>query len=561
MNKKKLILVILLILAFILRVYQIKTVPSSLYYDEVDYGYQARSLIETGKDYRGGLSPFYVHSFNDIRAPILAFLNVPTTLIFSSPELQVRMPNVILGTTIVLMIFLIINLWTKNLFLAFVTSLVFATNPWQIQFSRFNHEVISMAFFYLLSACFFYKWLEKKEFKNLVVSTILFSLTVYTYRTMSFYIPVTFFSLFVIYRIDLLKLGSKLLLLVFIALAIVGPFLYATTIGAPDLPRIAQLAISSDPQIPIWIKRNREVDSGDSLDATLGKSPTTASFFFHNKLFSWLDSFSNNFAYTFSTDFLITKGDYNKRHSVGQMGEIFYLDIIAFIAGLFLVFKNLKLKYNQLLLTFLFTSPLPAALTSDGAGHGARLFIFSLPLLITIGFGWYFLINLLKNISWGKLILISMGLVWALLFIFYLHRLFVHFPIESARNFGFGFKEVVLKINKEDSKYKKIVMSPTSDPPMIYYLFWSKTPPKLLQEYGTQFSEDVIKGYPLDKYKVTDLKEGFKLDSEVLYLVTPREFTKDLRKRENLPSSINLVDLVKYPDGEVAFYLLSKTKD
>src|SRR3989344_3648495 len=115
MNKKKLILVILLILAFILRVYQIKTVPSSLYYDEVDYGYQARSLIETGKDYRGGLSPFYVHSFNDIRAPILAFLNVPTTLIFSSPELQVRMPNVILGTTIVLMIFLIINLWTKNL--------------------------------------------------------------------------------------------------------------------------------------------------------------------------------------------------------------------------------------------------------------------------------------------------------------------------------------------------------------------------------------------------------------------------------------------------------------
>ena len=154
-----------------------------------------------------------------------------------------------------------------------------------------------------------------------------------------------------------------------------------------------------------------------------------------------------------------------------------------------------------------------------------------------------------------------MGLVWALLFIFYLHRLFVHFPIESARNFGFGFKEVVLKINKEDSKYKKIVMSPTSDPPMIYYLFWSKTPPKLLQEYGTQFSEDVIKGYPLDKYKVTDLKEGFKLDSEVLYLVTPREFTKDLRKRENLPSSINLVDLVKYPDGEVAFYLLSKTKD
>src|SRR5690349_4553506 len=137
---KKWALVILILAAFIIRFYKVSEVPNGLYYDELDAGYQARSLIQTGKDYRNTFSPFFVNSFLDPRPPFPIYATVLSTLIFITPELQVRMASVIVGTLNVLLVFLLIyQLWKKFL-PAFLIATVLATNPWAIQFSRFNHE-------------------------------------------------------------------------------------------------------------------------------------------------------------------------------------------------------------------------------------------------------------------------------------------------------------------------------------------------------------------------------------------------------------------------------------
>lgn len=557
MKKSKIFFIIFfLLVAFILRFYKIDQVPPSLYYDELDYGYHARSLIETGKDYRNKLSPFYVHSFNDIRAPIPAYLTAVSTLLFSQKELAVRMPSVISGVAIVLLVYLLIGLWTGNFTTAFLTSLVFATSPWQIQYSRFSHEVTPMLAIYLLALWLFFKAMKLKSFKFLLACVVLFSLDVYTYRTMSLFIPMSLIILFLIYKKELIFFGMKKLAVLFlISTSIILPFLYSTTITAPDIPRINQLAITSDPQIPIWVQRNREIDSGNIQNPTVGKEATITSFFYHNKLLSWLDSFFNNYFQTISSEFLFIKGDLNLRHSIPQMGEIFFIDILGLIFGLFYIGKRLNLKMNLWLLVWLLIAPIPASLTFDGAKHASRLFIFSAPLLIIIGIGWAQVLKVFRSFRFSRLFLLSTLTIWLLLFIFYLHNYFIHYPLQSARSFGYGFKEAMLKISQEEANYRHIRMVATKDPPLIYYLFWSNTPPRLLQENDKKLDKYQIITWPTTP---NNPQVASYLETDTLYLVTQSELSVDLREPKNIPKGVKLVDLILYPDKEIAFYLISK---
>lgn len=551
-----LLLLLLFVLAISARVYQLDQIPPSLYYDEVDYGYQARSLVETGKDYRGTLSPFYVHSFNDVRAPMPAYLTALSTLLFSQEELAVRMPSVISGTAIVFLVFMLIKLWTGDFTKAFLVSLVFATSPWQIQYSRFSHEVTPMLALYLLALWLFFKAIKLTSFKYLIVSVVLFSLDVYTYRTMSLFIPLTFFVLFLIYKKELFFYGiKKLILLILISATFILPFLYFTTISAPDVPRINQLAITSDPQVPIWVIRNREIDSGNIQNPTIGQAATATSFFYHNKIFSWLDSFVNNYFQSFSMEFLLIKGDLNLRHSIPQMGQIFFIDVIALIFGLFCIGKRLNLKMNLWLLVWLLLAPMPAALTFDGAKHASRLFIFSAPLLIIIGIGWAQILAIVKKIKFSFLILSGLIFTYLILFIFYLHNYFVHYPLQSARSFGYGFKQAMLKIKQEEAKYQHIKMVATKDPPLIYYLFWSNTPPRLLQESDKKLDKYQVISWPTTPNNPQVVSY---LETDTLYLVTQSELSADLREPKNLPKGVKLVDLILYPDKEIAFYLIIK---
>lgn len=558
---------LLLLAAFVIRIYKIDQIPAGLYIDEADYGLQARSLIETSRDYQGGRSPFWVHSFNDIRAPIPAYFVTLSTLIFETPELQVRFPSVVLGVLIVAIAFFLVRFWAKSYLAAILTAATFAFSPWQIQFSRFAHEDIFMMVFFLGALYCFFKAQEARSFRFLLAFSVLLSLTVYTYRPMSLFAPLIFFVLFVLYRREILYFGlRRVLIVISLAVFIILPFLYTTTIGAPDIPRISQLSITADPEVPIWVQRNREVDSGDFSDAQIGKKPSLTSFFFHSKPLSWLDSFANNYFQTFSTEFLFTSGDKSLRHSVGQMGHLLFIDILALVFGLFFLGGNLRQRNFQWLLLFFVLAPVPSSLTVDGAQHAARLFIFSAPLLLIVGLGWWRLYETVKDLKFRRLTLPIFIAGWLVIFVFYAHRYFVHYPLDSARSFGYGFKQAMHKIVEEEPNYHRIAMVPSNDPPMIYYLFWSKKDPRFIQEYGTNFSKEVEKKLPLDKYKVVEWPKDIGkekdlaryLRTDTLYLVSQNELSYDLRDEKNIPEGVKLVQLVTYPDNEVAFYLITR---
>jgi hypothetical protein len=69
MKKGKLIVSLLLItlLGLLLRLYNLEKVPPSLFGDEVDVGYQAYSILKTGRDYMGQSWPISFHSLAEWR--------------------------------------------------------------------------------------------------------------------------------------------------------------------------------------------------------------------------------------------------------------------------------------------------------------------------------------------------------------------------------------------------------------------------------------------------------------------------------------------------------------
>ncbi len=570
-NRQRLLLLLcLLSFALFLRIYNITKVPNSLYYDEVDLGYQARSIIETGKDYRGYTSPFFVLSFNDPRVPIPVYLTALSTMVFEKEELAVRMPGVILGTLSVLLVFLIINIWTKSFLAAFLAGVVFATNPWQLHNSRWGLEQIYSTTFLLGGLYLFFKALASKNYKLFLGSIIIFALSFYTYRTMGLLSPLVLIAMFIIYRGQILKFSLvKVLVSIILFLSLTVPFILATTVYAPDIPRINQISIFSDPLTPIMIQRNRELDSGDMIDSTPGKQAIGSSFLFHNKVLSNIINFFRNYISVFSLEFLISKGASNTRETVGEMGQLYFIDLIALIAGFFYIGVNRKKRELRLLIALLLLTPIPAAITRDGAGHGGRLFIVSVPLLIIVGLGWW---NVAKYFSTNKKLLpiaIITILLWTSAFIFYLHKYHVHYPIISAFDYGYGFKETMKEIVQLSPNYERVYMVPNNDPPMIYYLFWSHTSPKELQQYGTKFTLGEDRQLALDKYKVVNWsitkdelpKMASLLEKDTLYMLTRRNFDTDFEKVTPKPEGVELLYAVNSPDNKGGFYLVAKSKD
>ncbi len=537
-------------LAFGLRVYNLDKVPASLYVDEVDLAYQGRSLAETGKDYFGKQSPFYSFSYNSQRTPLPSLWTMFGYKYFRIPELQTRLPFALTGVAAVALAGTIVYLVTKSRLAAWLTTLTVAISPWQIQFSRIAFEAMVVEWFYLLAVLGLVVFIVKGKNWGWWLATISMSFGIYTYRTMSLLVPISFLAIFVVFYREILALGwRKIFLSGLLVGGITIPFLYSTTIGAADQLRINQISIFSDAKVPIWVMRNREIDADELNNPVIGNQPKWWSIIFHNKLNSWLDAFGKNYIRAFSGEFLLNNGDPIPRHSVGQIGELLLVEVIPLIVGLVWIGKKWKNKFYRWLLIWLLISPIPASLTSDGGYHASRLFVMSLPLLLIIALGWWRIF--LSKYVFGFMLFGFLGIN----FVFYYHRYLVHYPIESARAFNYGFKQVVHKIVEIQDEYKGVVLI-DSEPPLIHYFFWANTDPREVQSFGWKTGDkgEVVFGKIRTinwEREVGDKTADEFLEPETLYLLTDREIPK-------ISKGIKLIEKFVYPDKGTAYYLVSK---
>ncbi|GIW60389.1 MAG: hypothetical protein KatS3mg087_1455 [Patescibacteria group bacterium] len=149
MRLQIILLFIITLLGGVLRFYQLGQTPQSLTWDEVAIGYNAYSILRTGRDEYGNFLPTSFRSFEDYKSPLYIYGTTLSLAIFGKSEFAIRFLSALTGTlTIPLLALWVVKIIGKNNFsLALLTSLLCATSPWHLHFSRVAYESNLALFF------------------------------------------------------------------------------------------------------------------------------------------------------------------------------------------------------------------------------------------------------------------------------------------------------------------------------------------------------------------------------------------------------------------------------
>lgn len=186
--KSKYILFLVLVLAFLVRFYQLGIVPSSLDWDEASNSYNAYSILKTGRDEYGKLLPFANRSFDDYKPPLYMYLEVPAIALLGLNNISARIPSAFFGLFSVIFIYYLTKQLFKNEKLSLLSAALFAIEPWPSHFSRVGFEANIGLFFALSTFTFLLFSFDdnfpvKKRKILLIASSLSFVLGMYSYHS------------------------------------------------------------------------------------------------------------------------------------------------------------------------------------------------------------------------------------------------------------------------------------------------------------------------------------------------------------------------------------------
>src|SRR5258706_13371060 len=107
--KKILIILAIMGLGSFLRLYNLSNSPSGLNADEAALGYNAYSLIQTGRDEHGHPWPINFESFGDFKPALYGYILIPFVKTLGLTPLAVRLPSALAGIFSLLIIYLFVK--------------------------------------------------------------------------------------------------------------------------------------------------------------------------------------------------------------------------------------------------------------------------------------------------------------------------------------------------------------------------------------------------------------------------------------------------------------------
>ena len=144
-------LAILTILAVTTRLIFLEKSPPGFYADEVSFGYNALSIMESGRDEYGITFPVYFKAFGEYKNPIYCYSIIPFLKIFGISAFAVRATSAFWGIATIVLMFFVVKNYLNDVHTAFFSSLILTFMPWHLIISRIAFEVVTLPFFILLS--------------------------------------------------------------------------------------------------------------------------------------------------------------------------------------------------------------------------------------------------------------------------------------------------------------------------------------------------------------------------------------------------------------------------
>ena len=239
-----------LILAALLRLPALDHSPPGLTFDEASIGYDAWSLLLTGRDHQGNPWPVYLESFGDYKDPVNVYATMPLIAVVGLSTTSVRAVSALFGIAGVAATYLLARrlLGPRE---ARVAALLLAVCPWHVHFSRFALEPILLPFWTALSLYFL-----MGKGRELVLAGPALTLGMYSYAVGKAFLPLLACAVLVFRRRELEGQKRYLMLGVLAAALLLAP-LVRLHVTHPDRAgaRIGMLSIASDEVVRLDMAR------------------------------------------------------------------------------------------------------------------------------------------------------------------------------------------------------------------------------------------------------------------------------------------------------------------
>lgn len=542
----------ILLLAFFLRIYKITSIPPSLNWDETSIGYNAYSILKTGKDEWGEFMPLHFRSFGEYKLPGQIYGSIPGIAIFGLNEFGVRVTPVVYGTLTILLLYFLLQEMFKKRQISLIAAFLLAVSPWHIQLTRGSFESSFSLFWVIMGIWFLLKGFKNKKW--LVISMLPFAISVYTYNSARIFTPLFLFLVTILYRKHFWKVRKTFLLAVafFVILMLpLIPFVLSGEAGA----RYKLVSITDDAGL---IPRIEERRNNSELPFVLNR-------LIHNRYTYNTFYFSKNYLSHFTSDFLFIRGAGHTHHHVQGVGELYWFQAPFLLFGLYFLFKkkdgSLKILLPWLLLAFI-----PVSMTNDSIPNALRTLIAVPVYQIFTALGLYYFFKNTKNLpvqigkKLAKTILGIILVIFAINFSIYLNNYFVKYPINYSRDWQYGNKQVVEYIKKNQDKYDLITYTRTYGEPHIFTLFnLEYNSEKFFNDPTLERFEtyDWVRVLRFDKYYFPDLGDEGTQYGDII------DENEDKRilfvgKSGDFPESAVILKTIYFLNGDVAFEITEK---
>lgn len=514
-------LICIMVLAAFLRFWQLGLVPPSPDWDEAALGYNAYSILKTGRDEYGTRFPLVLRSFDDYKPPLYMYLAVPSIAAFGLNLWSVRLPAALCGTLAVLGVFFLVTELIKVTkmnqktykSLPLLATLLLAISPWHLQFSRIAFEANIGVFLNIWAIYFFLRGLSSGLFLSL--SAITFGLSLYAYHSQRVFVPLLGILLLSLFRKQLFSSPRRLSIAAGIGFLVVFPVMLLF-LNPATWTRLKGTSAISDTTAVLArsvAKLQADQETGNEIGAL-----------FDNRRIVFAQKIIEGYISHFSLRWLFVTGD-NDRHHAPDVGLLYFWELPVLLLGMMAAGKRGGTAV-KLLLGWFFLAPVAASPTSE-TPHAIRTLVFLPTFQIFVAFGviairdWF---RTGKKFLYRILLLgFSVFVVWNIAF--YFHMYYAHMNREYSFNWQYGYKDAVDYVKAHYDSYDTIVVSQRLEQPHMFFLFFlAYDPAAYLAQGGTKSGGFAEVRNAFDKFEFRFIDYPREVhDGKTLYIGLPSE--------------------------------------
>lgn len=541
------LLLTIVFLGGILRFWGITSNPPSLNIDEVSIGYNAYSILKTGKDEYGTLLPLSFKSVGDYKPPVLVYLTVPSIALFGLTEFAVRFPTALISTIGIVIMFFFARKLSSSIPIALAAALLFAISPWVLYYSRYGVEATVAMVFLMAGALLLLKFIDKKTFIRALLAAFFLVLSMYAYHTNRLLVPLLGLAFLLFNRKDIVTHFKKYIVFGVIFLLLSCP-LFISTLYGPDKTRAQTTFITRDIEYQrVVLLQPHEVESNLL-------SNDTFLLIFHG-VRKYLNYFTPNFLFINGLN-MTRMGSYN-------LGVLYLFEIPFLFVGLYLLLRNKSWKTRWLVFSWIILGIIPASLTQNEQ-HPLRTLVVAPMAIILSAIGLVFIVRklLLSGYSLKKTFagfVFLLFIIWNLSYAFMIFS--VQFPREKSESFMGGTKETALFALQHQREYDQIFFDPVRgiegpyivSIPHMYLLFYGKYDPHTYQTEPKNQGNEV---YGFSNYTIRKVNwNSDKRLNNSLLIASPWSLPE-----KDIPEYL-IKEKVYLSDGKLAFLIVETMGD